>query len=75
MNNQSIVQLDDRRYSHIDFPAKLGYAITNLLGDSVNSTVQYQFVNTWGYGDMRYPKKLKGMMGHLTRNEIDVGGM
>lgn len=40
----------------------------------MNSTVNYNIVNTWGYGDMRYPKKLKGMMGHLSRKEIDIGG-
>lgn len=60
--------------SHIDFPAKHGFAIINLVGESVNSTVKYQFVNTWGYGDMRYPKKLKGMMGDLMRNEIHLAG-
>lgn len=40
----------------------------------MNSTVDYNIVNTWGYGDMRYPKKLKGMMGHLARKEIDIAG-
>lgn len=72
--NESISQLDDLRYAHIDFPAKLSYAITSRLIEAVNASVEYNFVNTWGYGDMRYPKKLKGMMGHLVRGEIDVGG-
>lgn len=62
------------RLSHIDFPAKIGFAITNVLAESVNSSVTYNFVNTWGYGDMNKPDKLVGMMGHLIRNEIDVGG-
>lgn len=52
----------------------MGYTITNLLAESLNASVEYNFVDTWGYGDMRYPTKLKGMMGHLVRHEIDVGG-
>ncbi|XP_031630864.1 ionotropic receptor 75a-like [Contarinia nasturtii] len=72
--NESIDQLNDHRLSHIDFPAKIGYAITNILGESVNSTVIYNFENTWGYGDMKKPDKLIGMMGQLVRNEIDIGG-
>lgn len=52
----------------------MGYTITNILAESVNSSMMYNFVDTWGYGDMRYPEKLKGMMGHLVRHEIDIGG-
>lgn len=62
------------RYSHIDFPAKIGFAISNILAESVNSSINYDFVTTWGYGDMRYPEKLNGLIGNLVRNEIDVGG-
>lgn len=72
--NESINLLDDLQYSHIDFPAKLSHAITNRLIETVNASVKYSFVNTWGYGDMRYPEKLQGMMGPLVRGEIDVGG-
>lgn len=63
-----------QRDAHIDSLAKMGYTITNILAESVNSSVAYNYVDTWGYGDMRFPKKLKGMMGHLLRHEIDIGG-
>lgn len=60
----------------MDFPAKAGYQITNLLAQLVNASVSYECVNTWGYdGDMQHPKKLKGIVGPLARNEIDVGGI
>lgn len=62
------------RDAHIDFPGKFGYVLINHLASILNSTVHYNYVNTWGYGDMRHPKKLKGMMGHLTRSEIDIAG-
>lgn len=55
-------------------PAKMGFVSTNLLAESVNASVTYTYVDTWGYGDMRYPEKLKGLMGPIVRNEIDVGG-
>lgn len=29
----------------------MGYTITNILVDSVNSSVEYNYVDTWGYGD------------------------
>lgn len=48
--------------------------MTNRLADSLNASISYDYVNTWGYGDMRFPKKLKGMMGPLIRNEIHIGG-
>lgn len=62
------------RNSEIDFPSKVGYCITNLLAGTMNATVSYSYVNTWGYGDMKYPKKLGGLIGPLIRNEIDIGG-
>lgn len=36
--------------------------------------MSYNYVNTWGYGDMKHPEKLKGMVGPLIRHEIDIGG-
>lgn len=59
----------------MDFPAKAGYQITNLLAELVNASVSYEHVFTWGYGDMEHPEKLKGLVGPLVRNEIDVGGI
>lgn len=52
----------------------MGYVITNILAESVNTSVSYDYVNTWGYGDMNHPEKLKGMMGPLARNEIHISG-
>lgn len=49
--------------------------MTNLLAESVNASISYEFVYTWGYGDMKHPEKLKGMVGPLVRGEIDVGGI
>lgn len=57
------------RDSEIDFPAKTGYQMTNLLVQSVNASISYEYVNTWGYGDMNHPEKLKGIVGPLVRNE------
>lgn len=51
------------RDSEVDFPAKAGYHITNLLAELVNASVSYEYVNTWGYGDMEHPEKLKGIVG------------
>ena len=62
------------RDSDVDFPTKTGYQMTQLLAESVNASVTYEYVNTWGYGDMTHPEKLTGMVGSLVRNEIDVGG-
>lgn len=52
----------------------MGYVITNILAESLNTSVSYDYVNTWGYGDMNHPEKLKGMMGPLARNEIHISG-
>lgn len=40
----------------------------------MNASVSYGFVNTWGYGDMKYPKKINGVVGPLVRKEIDLAG-
>lgn len=61
-------------YAHIDSLAKTGYVITNRLVEYLNSSVEYKVVNTWGYGDVKKKEKLEGMMGHLLRNEVDMGG-
>lgn len=57
-----------------DFASKVSYCITNLLIESVNASVSYEYVNTWGYGNLSQPDKLKGLVGALVRNEIDIGG-
>lgn len=48
--------------------------MTNSLVESLNATVKYEFSNTWGYGNMKNAKKLRGMVGDLLRNEIDISG-
>lgn len=53
----------------------MGYVITNLLAESLNAFVTYDFVKTWGYGDLRKPTNLTGLMGRLVRSEIDVAGI
>lgn len=53
---------------------KTGYLITSRLLRSLNASVNYNIVNTWGYGDMRNKEKLTGMMGHLLRKEVDIAG-
>lgn len=63
------------RDSEVDFPGKAGYQMTNLLAQLVNASVSYEHVYTWGYGDMKHPEQLKGIVGPLVRSEIDVGGV
>lgn len=53
----------------------MGYVITNLLAESLNAYVTYDFVNTWGYGDYQKPRNLTGLTGRLVRNEIDIAGV
>lgn len=67
--------ISQTRYSHIDSLATVGYVITDHLVEYLNSSVDYKVVNTWGYGDVKQKDKLDGMMGHLLRNEVDMGGL
>lgn len=62
------------RYANVDSLFKTGYLITSRLVRSLNASVEYKIVNTWGYGDIRYKDKLTGMMGHLLRKEVDIAG-
>lgn len=58
--------------SHIDAVSKTSYMITSRLIESVNGTVQYMPVNTWGYKD---PKTgiYTGLSGHLQLKQADIG--
>lgn len=61
------------RDKHIDTISKLNYIFLHHLIDFVNGTRDIWFVNSWGYYDQNI-KMYSGMVGHLHRNEAEIGG-
>ncbi|XP_055388086.1 ionotropic receptor 75a-like [Condylostylus longicornis] len=71
-NNDTFKHLEDYRNRHIDTISKVCYFLTNYLSDFVNGTLEYKFVNSWGYKDEN-TSKWSGMIGDLTENRSDIG--
>ncbi|XP_014223725.1 glutamate receptor U1-like [Trichogramma pretiosum] len=72
-NPDTLNHLTDYRDVHVDTITKSNYFWLNHLASAMNATLAYNVVNSWGYRD-KSNGSWSGMMGHLSRKEIDIGG-
>lgn len=61
------------RDKHIDSIAKVNYVLVKTVATIYNISLNFSVVDTWGYKDN--DSQWSGMMGELTRNEADIGGI
>ncbi|XP_031783663.1 glutamate receptor ionotropic, delta-2 isoform X1 [Nasonia vitripennis] len=71
-NPDTLNHLTDYRDEHVDTITKCNYVWLHHLVAAMNATVTYNVVNSWGYRDKN--GSWNGMMGMLSRKEIDIGG-
>ncbi|XP_011501319.1 PREDICTED: uncharacterized protein LOC105364971 [Ceratosolen solmsi marchali] len=71
-NPNTINHLTDYHDKHVDTITKCNYVWLHHITDAMNATVTYSIVNSWGYRDKN--GSWNGMMGLLSRKEIDIGG-
>ncbi|XP_065093017.1 probable glutamate receptor [Ochlerotatus camptorhynchus] len=73
INNETINHLEDYREKHIDTITKQNYFLTKYLAQDLNATLQFRYVNTWGYRDPK-TDRFSGMIGELQSDAADLGG-
>lgn len=72
-HNETMNHLEDYGEKHVDTITKKNYFLTKYLAQDLNATLQFSYVNSWGYRD---PKtgRFSGMIGELQSNVADLGG-
>uniref|UniRef100_A0A6P7FKM0 Ionotropic receptor 75a-like isoform X1 n=1 Tax=Diabrotica virgifera virgifera TaxID=50390 RepID=A0A6P7FKM0_DIAVI len=71
-HNETYKHLTDRRYKHVDSITKVNYFLLEHVADFINAKLNLSFEDTWGYKVNN--SDYSGMMGHLLRKEVDIGG-
>ncbi|XP_039444181.1 ionotropic receptor 75a-like [Culex pipiens pallens] len=71
-HNATLNHLEDYKEKHVDTITKKNYFLTKYMIENLNATVQYSYVNSWGY---RNPKtgRFSGMIGELQADQADLG--
>ncbi|XP_062540770.1 glutamate receptor ionotropic, NMDA 1-like [Armigeres subalbatus] len=72
-HNETLKHLEDYREKHVDTITKKNYFLTKYLIQDLNATIQFSFVNSWGYRN-KETGKFSGMIGELQNNQADLGG-
>ncbi|XP_053687299.1 uncharacterized protein LOC128736830 [Sabethes cyaneus] len=72
-NNDTINHLADYREKQVDTITKKNYFLTLYLVQSLNATVQFSYVNSWGYRNSQ-TGHFSGMIGELQSDQADLGG-
>ncbi|XP_058832109.1 glutamate receptor ionotropic, kainate glr-3-like [Topomyia yanbarensis] len=71
--NDTLNHLEDYRDKHIDSITKHNYFLTKYFVQSFNATVQFSYVNSWGYFNST-TGRFSGMIGELQSDTADLGG-
>ncbi|XP_055603824.1 ionotropic receptor 75a-like [Uranotaenia lowii] len=72
-NNASLNHLEDYRDKHVDTITKKNYFLTKYMVESLNATVRFSYVKSWGYPDPK-TNRFDGMIGELQTDTADLGG-
>ncbi|XP_055623767.1 glutamate receptor ionotropic, kainate glr-3-like [Toxorhynchites rutilus septentrionalis] len=72
-HNETIHHLEDYRQKHIDTITKQNYFLTKYVAQYLNATVQFRYVNSWGYRNQE-TGRFNGMIGELQSDKAHLGG-
>lgn len=72
-HNETLNHLENYRQKHVDTITKQNYFLTKYVAQYLNATVQFSYVDSWGY---RNPEtgRFNGMIGELQSDRADIGG-